>query len=161
MRKYKGSFYVEERIKNVNILKGDSRIVIDEKYFLAPNIETNIYKKPIKLLPAGLRYPGTGACLNSFVLDIYECENHKRFILTETGKYYNNISFKFCYNKDFIIFNFKTYDNKICQHECFTTKLPILSINKLEKNIKNKNFYFKLKINKQNLWQKELEECNK
>lgn len=126
-----GNFYIDS--KKCDILKGDSRFIIKDTYFLAPQIETNIYK-------------------NNIVLNKFDCIFNKLIIkISENGfftgvckKTNNDLIIKFTYKSEFIIFKLQTRYNIICQREAFTTPLPLLKLSTIENMIKNKYFDFKI-----------------
>jgi len=131
------TFYVDRNKTNedLKILKGDGRIIIDDKYFLRPGIETNIYKGNIQPLY-------DLSALNELQIDIYVKKNNG-FFLTDIKKTEKDLELKFEYEDDFIIFKLKLYKNTIIQVE-FCEGLPTLCINELMDKIENKDFDFRI-----------------
>jgi hypothetical protein len=152
------TFFVDRDKTNedLKILKGDGRIIIDDKYFLRPGIETNIYKGNIQPLY-------DLSALNELQIDISVKKNNG-FFLTDIKKTEKDLELKFEYEDDFIIFKLKLYKNTIIQiDKCedlpalFINEykntiilvdncegLPTLFINELMDKIENKNFDFRI-----------------
>jgi len=131
------TFFVDRDKTNedLKILKGDGRIIIDDKYFLRPGIETNIYKGNIQPLY-------DLSALNELQIDISVKKNNG-FFLTDIKKTEKDLELKFEYEDDFIIFKLKLYKNTIIQVE-FCEGLPTLFINELMDKIENKDFDFRI-----------------
>jgi hypothetical protein len=138
------TFFVDRDKTNeyLKILKGDGRIIIDDKYFLRPEIETNIYKGNIQPLY-------DLSALNKLQIDISVKKNNG-FFLTDIKKTENDFELKFEYKDDFIIFKLKLYKNTIIQIDNTIILvdncegLPTLFINELMDKIENKNFDFRI-----------------
>ena len=132
------TFFVDRDKTNedLKILKGDGRIIIDDKYFLRPGIETNIYKGNIQPLY-------DLSALNELQIDIIELKKDNGFFLTDIKKTEKDLELKFEYEDDFIIFKLKLYKNTIIQiDKC--EDLPALFINELMDKIENKDFDFRI-----------------
>jgi hypothetical protein len=138
------TFFVDRDKTNedLKILKGDGRIIIDDKYFLRPGIETNIYKGNIQPLY-------DLSALNELQIDISVKKNNG-FFLTDIKKTENDLELKFEYKDDFIIFKLKLYKNTIIQIDNTIILvdncegLPTLCINELMDKIENKDFDFRI-----------------
>ena len=130
------TFYVDRNKTNedLKILKGDGRIIIDDKYFLRPGIETNIYKGNIQPLY-------NLSALNDLQIDIIELKKTNGFILTDIKKTEKDLELKFEYKDDFIIFKLKLYKDTIIH---LWEGLPTLCINELMDKIENKDFDFRI-----------------
>lgn len=131
-------FYInpKETKEDFKILKGDGRLVYKEEFFVAPEIQTNIYKGVVPPL-----YDMT--TFNKLEIDIYQNYNNG-FRLTDVKKTEKYLILKFEYKDEFIIFKLKHNKNIICQVDCFVEPLPDLFIDNLMNKIENKYFDFRI-----------------